>query len=156
MSKRIKMIIGAFVIIIAVVICLFPLPTKIDVTMAGNELTEDGAPIEKYTIHLKGWKHNYLFLNDTIKVDVQIIGPSGLDLNEQGHVRLLTAASPEWDHAVWPVYLSEPNRMDPLSLYLGKDLTWSVLTVNDRYFAAASDPNADPQEYWNLCSAQIS
>ncbi len=147
MRSRPKMIIitMAIMLLIATAICTLPFPSRIDLKMTGSEISKDGTLIEDCSIRLSGWKHNYLFRNDTIKVDVQINGLPYLDFSGMYHTKIFTETSPEWDYATWAVYLSEQNQMDALNLYLAKDQTWSVVTVNDRQFVVSSDPNADLQ-----------
>lgn len=139
----------AIILLIATAICTLPFPCRIDLKMTGVEVSKDDTSMDSYTLRLTGWKRNYLFRDDTMKVDVQISGSSGLDLTAQNHAKIFTEASPEWDYAAWAVYLSEQNQMDALNLYLAKDQTWSIIAVNDRQFVFSADPDADLQKYWN-------
>lgn len=147
--KKLLTIIAA-ILLLAAAVCTLPFPTKMDITMTGSEVNEDGTAIADRTLHLEGWKFNYLFRNDTVKLDVQI-DPSGLDLAALNHTALYTEAFPQWDYASWLVYLPEMNGMRALTLYLDKDQAAAVIKVNDRQFVFSADPDADLQEYWDNC-----
>ena len=148
--KRIIVTIAIFVLV-ATAVCTLPFPSQIDLKMTGSEVTQDGTAIADCTIRLSGWKHNYLFRKDTIKIDVQINNLPDLTFASTHHASLFTDASTQWDYGAWPIYLSESNQMDSLSLYLSKDLTWSVIMVDDRLYVVSTDPDADLQEYWKIC-----
>ena len=149
-AKKIIVTIAIF-LLIATAVCILPIPSKIDLKMTGVEVSEDGTSMSSYTLRLTGWKRNYLFRDDTIKVDAQISGSSSLDLTALKHAQIFTETSPQWDYAAWPVYLSAQNQMDALRLYLAKDQIWSVITVNDRQFAFSTNPDGNLLEYWDHC-----
>lgn len=138
-------------LLVAAALYFIPWPSKIDVVMTGSEIRKDGTPFEDCTISLHGWKHNYLFRDDTIKVDVQINSPSDLNLEGMYHTTIFKDI-PEYDFVSYLVYLAKTNSMDALTLYFDEELTWSVLTVDDRQFVVSTDPDADLQDYWKMCT----
>lgn len=149
-STKKKIILVTALLFIVAAVCTLPLPIEINVQMIGIELAEDGTPMDDYTVNLQGWKRDYLFREDTMKVDVQIHGPSSLNLEGIYHTTIFQD-NPEYDFADFMVYFAVSKDIGFLSLYLGKDLSWSMITVNDRQFVVSADPNADLQEYWKMC-----
>lgn len=152
-TKRTIIIICAVVLLIAALLYFTPWPTRVNVQMTGMEVTADGTSIHSCTVHIKGWKLNYLFRNDAINLDLQVIGENSLALN--GHQTSCYPLSEEFDNASWGVYLAEKNQMDALSVYLGKDLNWLVFSVNNQHFVAAANENTDLQVYWEKCADYV-
>lgn len=149
-AKRIIVTIAIF-LLIATAVCILPIPSRIDLKMTGAEVSEDGTSMDSYALRLTGWKRNYLFRDDTMKVDAQISGSSDLDLAALNHTTIFTEASSQWDYATWAVYFAEQNQMDAFALYLAKDQTWSIITVDNRQFAFSTNPDKDLLEYWDHC-----
>ncbi len=150
-STKKKIILVTILLFIVAAVCTLPLPIEINVQMSGMEVDDNGALTDAYAVSLKGWKRDYLFREDTMKVDVQINGSSSLDLEGIYHTTVFQD-NPEYDFADFMVYFAVSRDMGFLSLYLDKDQTWSVVTVNDRKFVASTDPNADLRAYWKMCS----
>lgn len=150
-----KIIVTALIaFLIVALVCLLPWPTRVNVQMTGIEVTSDGTSLHNQTIHVEGWKLNYLFRDDTVKLDIQVSGTNNLELNGQKHMPIFQHSN-EFDYASWFVYIADINRMDVLSVYLDKDLNWLVFSVNDRCFVASTNPDADLQVYWEMCADRI-
>ena len=153
-TKRTIIFICVAVLLIAALLCLTPWPTRVNVQMTGMEVTADGTSIHSCTVHVDGWKLNYLFRDDTAKLHIQIDGAYGLELNGQNHVALYHL-SEDLDYATWIVYLSETKQLESVCAYLDPDLNWLGLSVTGRYFIAATEPDADLQAYWEMFADRI-
>ena len=152
MKQTTKKIITIFValLFVAAAVYTLPIPSRIDLKMTGAEVCEDDISMDRYTLWLTGWKRNYLFRDDTMKVDVQINGLPDLNLNGMYHTPIYENI-PEYNFISYFVYLAKTNNLDVLTLYFDKELTWSVITVDNRQFVFSTDPNRDLLEYWKMC-----
>ena len=58
--------------LVLLIVCLAPFPTRIHITATGNMISPAGEVLADATLTVKGWKLNYLFLNDTLNVTAEI------------------------------------------------------------------------------------
>ena len=153
MGKKRIVIVAAIAILLANAVCILPWPTRIDLQMTGVEVSADGAALHDCTVQLQGWKLNYLFRQDTVRLDTfQIDAPSSLDLQGVYHATLISIPSNECDYVSW---LSYSEDWIPVHMYLDKDNEWLVTEVADRHFVAHINAGADYQTYWNACKEII-
>lgn len=147
MGKKRIVIVAAIAILLAIAVCILPWPTRIDLQMSGIEVAADGTALHDCTVQLQGWKLNYLFRQDTVRLDTfQIDAPSSLDLQGVYHATLISIPSNECDYVSW---LSYSEDWIPVHMYLDKDNEWLVTEVADRHFVAYVNADADYQTYWN-------
>ena len=155
-AKRILIIVVSLflaLLVLAALLYFVPWPTRINHQMAGAELSVNGAVLEECTITVKGWKLNYLFQEDKIKLDTfQMNTPQTLDLHSQECSTLHGGFSEEFVFSSWLAYTS---KFQPVSLYFANDNSWILFITDDRYFAVSVNGSLSPEAIWETVTSVI-
>lgn len=138
--KQIRGIITV-VLLIAIAVCVLPLPERVNVTLPCVEATLDGAVKDDITLHVEGWYLKCLLRPDVMKASVQI-QETGRDtvtsMKIDGHVPDTSGAN-KWCSA--PFYDAHTDSFEPVTLAFSDTMDAFVLTRygSESFYAAASD-----------------
>lgn len=147
--KKVKSNPYAFLILVVccvllLVVCVFPLPIRTDLTMNGAEITKDGSIAQTGTITLDITLYHYLFRSDEVKInDIQI-----LDLGITSTPYTFTVSGPTEHRDICEVIctLQKPGSTDDLNSYLFynlQDPAFTIIKTDQRLFVGSvlSEPD---------------
>lgn len=152
--KKKQILIWCLVIVItAAMVCTLPLPTRFDVAMHGMEVNYNGHIYNEEDFRLRGWKLNYLFKRDTLKLDTLEFSKMNFTrLIFQYHSPIFTEPSNEYDWIFYTVYMSDENDFGSVKVYIDKELDWCLFTIHAHHSLIGSvDPYFDPVEILKTC-----
>lgn len=156
-SKKIISIICA-VAIVLLLLYFVPFPTRIDLDVEGMQVDQDGAFVANVDITLDGWRLNYLFKDDALKVKAEIEKDDSLVLS-YGHnpsasriFRFEEATS----YALVSVYLPKENRANSVTLAFEKDFrSFLIKTNNKSCYFFAEDSQLSAKDLYNIYLAYM-
>lgn len=70
MWKRKFVIIGICSALLVIIVCFFPWPNRINAKMCGTIVTEEDTTVREVQFIVTGWKLDYLFFRDKLKVRI--------------------------------------------------------------------------------------
>lgn len=156
MRKKTLCIIGCVVLAAVILgVCLLPWPTKIDLHMQGAAYQADGTRMQEVDFTITGWKLNYLFFGERLRVDFDFKGdyPSLRDACTYPHRgdraadgKPLPVLSNDRQIAVqFQSYDTQKGDYTLGYFVLSRDLSHCVfdLFLSDEYFIATADGKGD-------------
>ncbi len=156
MRKRTLRIIVCVVLAAVILgVCLLPWPTKIDLHMQGAAYKADGTRMQEVDFTVTGWKLNYLFFGERLRVDFAFKGnysslmyarsyASGVGETAKG--KPLPVLSNDQQITVhFQSFDSRKNDFTFGYFVLSRDLSHCVfdLFLSDEYFIATADGKGD-------------
>lgn len=129
MSHKKLLIILALFLIVALLICLLPWPTRINTTLSGTGYRSATSPGSPATVKLTGWYLNYLFLEDELHLEVEVPNVC----SDGTAIRIDSAHSWQWPEAeFWRVggmgYDKDINGFIAFSMCLSPDFSQCLVT----------------------------
>ncbi len=157
MRRKTLCIIGCVVLAAVILgVCLLPWPTKIDLHMQGAGYNTDGTRMQEVNFTVTGWKLNYLFFGERLRVDIAFQG----DLSSLMYARtyssggypagdkiLSTMSSDRYMTVPFQSFNADENRYDFGYFLLSRDLDYCILNLHDmdpKYLIATADGKGDP------------
>ena len=138
--KQIRGIITV-VLLIAIAVCVLPLPERVNVTLPCVEATLEGAVKGDITLRVEGWYLKYLLRQDEMKASVRI-QETGRDtvtsMKIEGYVPD-TSGAEKWCTA--PFYNAQTDGFEVVNLAFSDTMDTFVLIryESETFYAAASD-----------------
>lgn len=74
-AKRVLVGVISAVLLVAVLVCTCPLPKRINVLLQGNSYTDELERTDPMNISITGYRLDWLFFDDRLKISVQIENP---------------------------------------------------------------------------------
>lgn len=142
MKKR-WIIIGVAVLLVALLVCVLPFPTRVDMKMQAVELYPNGTLRSEGELSIQGWKLNYLLRQDTIQVknlDFWYAGLPDLWYLEATGVEPLPDG---WEWAQWRTYLKNVSDFGDMIVFLNTQEQSCVIRLEDKTVIASASEDFD-------------
>ncbi len=147
---RTKICLVLAVLLIAA-ICLCPFPVRINTCMEGMHINEQQELVENVTVNVSGWRYNFLFLQDKIKLSFDSEALGTLDNMRTSEHEI----DPSTRCAGLFFYSGSLNSFSSGTVTYDKDFSSCLMELDGEIFGAdgsacyvlSSDPDAD---LWNV------
>lgn len=151
---RIVLISIVALLIVAALLYFVPWPTRIDQQMTGAELSADGTVLQECTMTVKGWKLNYLFQKDQIKLETfNVDNLEHFNLPSQRYSALHTHISEDFLYTTW--MWGDTFNAQFIVAFLANDSSWLLFRTDGRFFAVSVDGGLGPQAIWETVTSAV-
>lgn len=151
---RIILICAVILGIAFLLIRFVPWPTRIDQQMTGAELSGDGEVLQECTLNVQGWKLDFLFQKDQIKMELfNVENLSYFNLPSQRFTDLHDNISEEYQHTSWLWH--DSHNSQAVMAFIANDNSWILFRTDNRYFAVSLDGRLSPEEIWKTVTADV-
>lgn len=153
MKKKLLKSALVLLVIFAVLVCVLPWPTRIDLTMPGGRINAEGEIIQEGTTHLEGWQYHYLFREDMMKVSVEVMDLTLSNTDWQKH--FYSCRLGDFRHMVQSIYVNEWNEFEISEISIANDDSWFLVRIGPRMYFGSVNPQMDAAAILAECRAVI-
>lgn len=156
-SKKIISIICA-VAIVLLLLYFVPFPTRIDLDVEGMQVDQNGAFVANVDITLDGWRLNYLFKEDALKLkpEIEINDSVVLTYMQNPFAARILRLEEATSYAIVPVYLPKVNYTSTVTLAFEKDFrSFLIKTNNESCYFFAEDSQLSAKDLYNIYLAYM-
>lgn len=117
------------IVLLVLIVCLLPFPVKVNENLKGMRLSEDGKTLYDVDIKLQGWRYNYLFRNDDVKMSAALSKTEQLDVEIQMEGEILQINKNLFTSSAL-FYDGQRNGYFPVRLYFDSDDKLVFIEIN--------------------------